>query len=87
MVYDRSGFYLSTYFCLYMDDLSNMLIRNGVGCYIDNICVNHVFYAEDLCPSAIAFQELLNCYHNYSVIVDLNFNPKSHFVLHYSKVV
>ena len=57
-----------------MDDLSNMLIRSGVGCYIDNVCVNHVFYADDLC--AIALQELLNICHSYSIIVDLNFNPK-----------
>ena len=68
-----------------MDDLSNVLIRSGVGCYIDNVCGNHVFYADDLClmaPCAIALQELLNICHSYSIIVDLNFNAKSHFVLH-----
>ena len=65
-----------------MDDLSNMLIRSGVGCYIDNVCVNHVFYADDLClmaPCAIALQELLNICHSYSIIVDLNFNAKKSF--------
>ena len=56
-----------------------MLIRNGVGCYIDNVCVNCVFYTDDLCHSAIAFQNLLNYCHNYSVIVDLNFNAKKSF--------
>ena len=71
-------------FCVYMDDLSNMLIRCGVGCFIDNVlvCVNHVFYADDLClivPCAIALQELLNICHNYSVIVDLNFKAKKSF--------
>ena len=28
-----------------------------IGCYVDNVCVNHVFYADDLClmaPCAIA---------------------------------
>ena len=68
-----------------MDDLSNMLIRSSVGCYIDNVCVNHVFYADDLClmaPCAIALQELLNICHSYSNIVDLNFNAKKSFVLH-----
>ena len=66
-------------FSVYMDDLSNVLIRSGVGCYIDNVCVNHVFYADDLClmaPCAIALQELLNICHSYSIIVDLNFNAK-----------
>ena len=50
-----------------MGDLSNMLICSGVGCYIDNVCVNHVFYADDLClmaPCAIALQELLNICHS-----------------------
>ena len=68
-----------------MDDLSNMLIRSGIGCYIDNVCVNHVFYADDLClmaPCALALQELLNICYNYSIIVDLNFNAKKSFCLH-----
>ena len=72
-------------FSVYMDDLSNMLIRSGVDCCIDNVCVNHVFYADDLClmaPCAIALQELLNICHSYSIIVDLNFNAKKSFVLH-----
>ena len=34
---------------VYMDALSNMLVQSGVGCYNDNVCVNHVFYADDLC--------------------------------------
>ena len=65
-----------------MDDLFNMLIRSGVGCYIDNICVNHVFYADDLClitPCGIALQELLYICHSYSIIVDLDFNAKKVF--------
>ena len=65
-----------------MDDLSNMLICIGVGCCIDNVCVNNVFYADDLClmaPCAIALQELLNICHSYSNIVDLNFNAKKSF--------
>ena len=82
----RQGWILSPkLFSVYMDDRSNMLIRSGVGCYIDNVCVNHVFYAENLClmaPCAIALLELLNICHNYSFLVDLNFNAKSHFVLH-----
>ena len=71
-------------FSVYMDDLSNMLSRSCVGCYIDNVFVKHVFYADDLClmaPCAIALLELLNICHSYSIIVDLNFNAKSHFVL------
>ena len=69
-------------FSVYMGDLSNMLINSGLGCHIDNTCVNHVFYTNDLCimtPCAITLQELLNiCHCNsncYSIAVNLNFNP------------
>ena len=69
-------------FSVYIDDLSNMLIRSGVGCYIDNVCVKHVFYADVLClmaSCALALQELLNICHSYSIIVDLNFNAIKSF--------
>ena len=70
-------------FSVYMDDLSNMAIGSGVGCYIDNVCVNDVFYADDLClmaPCAIALQKLIHICHSYSIIVDLNFNAKKLFL-------
>ena len=47
-------------FSVYMDDFSKAFIDSGVGCFIDNICFNHVFYAGDLClmaPGAIALQD------------------------------
>ena len=34
-------------FSVYMY-ISNMLIKSGLGCHIDNTCVNHMFYADDL---------------------------------------
>ena len=36
-------------FSVYMDDLSNLLISSGIGCFLDKVCFNHVFYADDLC--------------------------------------
>ena len=65
-----------------MDDLSKMLIDSDMGCYVDNVCVNHVFYADYLClmaPCAIALQQLINVCHRYSIIVDLNFNALKSF--------
>ena len=59
-----------------------MLNDSGMGCYVDNVCVNHVFYADDLClmaPCAIALQQLINVCHRYSIIVDLNFNALKSF--------
>ena len=64
-------------FFVYMDDLSTILIKSGLGCHIDKTYVNHVFYADDLCiiePCAIALLELLNICHCYSITVYLNFN-------------
>ena len=66
-------------FSIDMDDLSLILPESGIGCQIDDLCINHVFYADDLClmaPYAIAFQELIDlCYEcRYSAEIDLNFN-------------
>ena len=36
-------------FSIYVDELSKMLNDRGIGCYADNVCANHVFYADDLC--------------------------------------
>ena len=54
---------------IYMDDLSNMLIYNGVGCSINNVYIDFMFYADDLCPMApcaIAFQKLIDICHSYA---------------------
>ena len=60
-----------------MDDLSVLLSQSGIGCHIEGLCINHVFYADDLClmaPCAIALQELINMCFKYSIEIDLNFN-------------
>ena len=38
-------------FSIYMDVLPLILSENGIGCHIDDLCINHVFYmyADDLC--------------------------------------
>ena len=74
----RQGGILSpTLFSIYMDDLSFILSESGIGCHIDDVCINHVFYADDLClmaSCAIALQELIGLCYAYSVDIDLNFN-------------
>ena len=70
-----------------MDDLSKLLINSGIGCFIDNVCFNHVFYADDLClmaPCALALQELLNICHSYSISVDVNFNSLKSFCIRFT---
>ena len=37
-------------FSVYIDDLSKFLMKSGIGCFINNVCFNHVFYV--LCRHA-----------------------------------
>ena len=32
-------------FSVCMDDQTNLLISSGVGCFLNNVCFNHVVYA------------------------------------------
>ena len=44
-------------FAIYVDDLTQSLIQSKIGCMLDEVCYNHIFYADDLCllaPCAIA---------------------------------
>ena len=69
-------------FSVYMDDLSNLLISSCIGCFLNKVCFNHLFYADDLClmaPCVIALQELLNICHSYSTTVDLKFHALKSF--------
>ena len=35
-------------FNVYIDDLSKTLHSMPLGCYINNMCVNHLVYADDM---------------------------------------
>ena len=74
----RQGSILSPVpFSIYMDDLSVLLSESGIGCHIDDLCTNQVFYADVLClmaPCAIVLQELINLCYDYSIKIDMNFN-------------
>jgi hypothetical protein len=65
-------------FSLYIDDLSTLLADTQVGCYIDSTCVNHFFYADDMCllaPSATGLQKLLDVCQQYGVVHDIVYHP------------
>ena len=36
-------------FSVYVDDLSDKLVKSKVGCSIDNLVMNHFMYADDIC--------------------------------------
>ena len=62
----------------YIDDLSQDLAMCKSGCYINEQCMNHVMYADDICllaPSAIDLKRMLDVCFNFSIRNDIMFNP------------
>ena len=48
------------------------------GCYVNEQCINHVMYADDICllaPSAIGLQWMLDVWFNFSIRNYIMFNP------------
>ena len=67
---------------MYVDDLSDYLVKSQIGCQIDNVCVNHVMYADDIClmaPSPAALQKLINIYYDFSVQNNQSFDSSQSF--------
>ena len=61
-------------FAVYVDQLSEQLINCKASCFIDHVCFNHLFYADDLCllaPSAIALQKMINICYQYGTENDI----------------
>lgn len=76
----RQGSILSPYlFNVYIDELSERLKSTGVGCYINNVCFNHLFYADDsvlVAPSPRALQLLIDVSFKFSKQNYLKYNIK-----------
>ena len=69
---------------VYVDDLSDYLVKSQIGCQKDNVCVNHVMYADDIslmAPSPAALQKLINIWHDFSVQNNLTFNSSKSFCM------
>ena len=65
-------------FAIYIDDLSQDLAMCKSVCYINEQCMNHVMYADDICllaPSAIGLQRLLDVCFDFSIKNDIMVNP------------
>ena len=65
-------------FALYVNQLTDGLLSCNAGCYINDMCINHVMYADDICllaPSASAMQSLLDVCYDYGSDNDILFNP------------
>ena len=81
----RQGGILSPrFFAVYIDDLSSMLNKLGVGCYVRDILINHLMYADDMvliAPATAALQMLLRECQNFGLVHDMVFNPKKSAVM------
>ena len=84
LVVRQGGILSPSLFAIYMDDLSLLLNTSRIGCHISDVCINHVFYADDLClmaPCAISLQELINICCLYSIEIDLHFNATKSYCM------
>ena len=73
----QGGILSSKLYSVYVDDLSEYLVKSLIGCQIDSVCVIQVMYADDIClmaPSPGAFQKLINICYDFSLQNNLAFN-------------
>ena len=74
----RQGGVLSPYlFSVYFDQLSESLNAVRSGCYVGKICINHIFFADDITlfsPSLTGLQELVDVCYDYARSHDIEFN-------------
>ena len=74
----RQGSLLSpSLFNVYIDQISIRLNKIKVGCMQNNMLVNHLIYADDMClfsPSAKGLQMLINECYEEAHILDINYN-------------
>ena len=64
---------------MYIEDLSNLLVETKIGCYLNNQCMNHLYYADDavlLAPTAGALQNLITVCHSFAENNEMLFNVK-----------
>ena len=87
----RQGGILSpTFYCIYVDDLVNILRNAGVGCYIRNLFMSLLLYADDMCllaPSLKGLQRLLLMTETYCNTWDIMLNLRKSKNMQFGKKV
>ena len=74
----QGGILFPRLFALYVNQLTDRLLSCNAGCYINDMCINHVMYADDICllaPRASAMQSWLDVFYDYCSDNDILFNP------------
>ena len=76
----RQGGILSPiFYCIYVDDLVQILSDSGIGCHIRDVFLSILLYADDMClsaPSLGGLQKLLSLVGKYCHDWDIMLNPK-----------
>ena len=85
----RQGGVLSpNFYCIYVDDLIDMLKALGIGCYFLGIFAAALFYADDmaiLAPSIKALSLLLDTCSSYCQSWDICLNAKKSRLMYFGK--
>ena len=76
----RKGSVLSPHlFNFFVDELSVLLSRSNIGCYLNNVCYNNLLYVDDaniLAPSPPGLQKLLDICAQFAADNAMVFNSK-----------
>ena len=83
----RQGSVLSPHlFNVYVDEISKCLNSLNIGCQLDGLLLNHLFYADDLCifaPSTAGLQILIDKCYTAGLELDIAFNASKCKVMHF----
>ena len=74
-------------FNVYVNELSELLNKSGIGGNMGGTIINHMLYADDICIvslSSSGLQQLLNICHDYCELHDLTFNAKKSMCMYFS---
>ena len=74
-------------FYVYVNELSELLDKSGIGGNLGGTLINHMLYADDICIvslSSSGLQHLLNICSDYCERHDLTFNVKKSMCMYFS---
>jgi len=86
-VVKQGGVISPVLFCLYIDKLMGLLHDSGFGCYIGEVFLGALVYADDLvllAPTPAAMRHLLILCDNFAINYDIVFNASMSKCLHFS---
>ena len=76
----QGGVHSPLLFNVYVNELSELLNKSGIGGSMGGTIINHMLYADDICIASSGLQKLLNICHDYCELHDLTFNAKNVYV-------